>query len=197
MFASINLNLAFLIKTNFLGFLFIHNCIINLIIDYYQPLLILSLYYLFKKFFNKLKKVLNNKKLYLYLTYLIGILIFISCKGYSLDSMIVSQDYNILMLNIIPLSKKSQEIVDEVNKIQNGEVIKKNLKDRFYKTFNDLSIKTQSNVTLKIDNRRDKKLVDNRYTPITINNNELNNSTIKVFNDLIKRFNRINKKYKT
>jgi hypothetical protein len=91
---------------------------------------------------------------------------------------------------------KNELTFDEVTKIQNGEIIKKKVKDRFHKTFNDLSIKTQSNITLQINNKRDKALINNEYIPITINNYDFNDSSLKRYNDLVKRFNRINKKYK-
>jgi hypothetical protein len=81
---------------------------------------------------------------------------------------------------------------DEVNRIHNGENLVRKLKDRFSKSFSDMSIKTQSNVTLEVSNKRDKVLIGNDYTPSKLDNYI---PTTKVMEGIIKRFNKINKKY--
>jgi hypothetical protein len=113
---------------------------------------------------------------------------FVGIKKYGL--VVIDKDGSVHELSTFAGVPKNDLSFDEVNRIHNGEIIVRNLKDRFYKTFNSLSIKTQTNVTLQISNKRDKKLINNEYLPIIINNNEIDINITKNLNNIIKRFNK-------
>jgi hypothetical protein len=79
----------------------------------------------------------------------------------------------------------------EIESIFNGDTIKKETSFRFFKSFKDLSIITKK-VTISIKNNHDKKLIDNNYIPLNINelNHILDNTGkyCKIKNKIIKFF---------
>ena len=76
----------------------------------------------------------------------------------------------------------------EIKKILKGETITKEVPIRFHKSLKDLSI-TSKNVKINIKKNCDKKLIDNKYIPLTINemNHEFDNRSIfiKIKNRII------------
>jgi hypothetical protein len=70
----------------------------------------------------------------------------------------------------------------EVKNLFSGKTIKKEIPLRFYKSFKDLSIKIKSNLNLVLTRSNDKKLVNNQYIPMTIDN--LNHDNLSLFNKL-------------
>jgi hypothetical protein len=88
---------------------------------------------------------------------------------------------------------KNELNFDEVIKIHNGQSITRNLKDRFYKSFDNLTIKTQTNVKLEISNKRDKLLIDNSYIPIILSCPDVIDRKSGHFKSIVKRQNRFSK----
>jgi len=79
----------------------------------------------------------------------------------------------------------------EVKFIFEGDKIKKNIPLRFYKSFKDLSIKIKSDLEMILTRSNDKKLVNNQYIPININNLNQDNNTLynKLKNKILKLLN--------
>jgi len=70
----------------------------------------------------------------------------------------------------------------EIKSIFEGNQIKKQIPLRFYKSFKDLSIKIKSDLEMVLTRSNDKKLVNNHYIPMNIDN--LNHDNLSLFNKL-------------
>jgi hypothetical protein len=119
---------------------------------------------------------------------------FVGLKKYGL--LVTDKDGNKHESSTFAGVPKDSLTFDEVVNIHNGEVIVRKLKDRFSKTFNSLTIKTQSNVTLTISNKRDKSLVDNNYIPITVNSDsDRGSESTDMVGKILKKHNSLTKKH--
>jgi hypothetical protein len=118
---------------------------------------------------------------------------FVGLKKYGLR--VIDNEGNIKDSSTFAGVPKDTLTFDEVNSIHNGIPLVRKLKDRFNKSFNSLSIKTQSNVKLEVSNKRDKELINNVYIPKTVNLSEKQNFDGKLIDKLVNRHIRLKKKY--
>jgi len=82
---------------------------------------------------------------------------------------------------------------NQIKAIFNGEIVTINVDNRFFKSFNNLSI-TIKNIKLTIKNTNDKIKINNEYLPVVINNG-FYNSFEALFNKFKKLINKTIKKY--
>ena len=67
----------------------------------------------------------------------------------------------------------------EITDLHNNKEINKTIPLRFYKSFKDLSITIKTNVKVNLRRSNEKLLINNKYLPIKVNQNNINSSTGK------------------
>ena len=97
--------------------------------------------------------------------------------------------------SIICGMKRNGITFDEIVRIFNGEVISKDITNRFYKTMNSLNI-TIKDTTIKIDNKCYKVRQDNIHLPPYINLIENDSFINIIINKLINKLNAIKMRLK-
>ena len=75
---------------------------------------------------------------------------------------------NIIEKSVIAGVKRDSVTFKDVENIFNGETYTQEIENRFYKSLKNLNIRI-ANTHVTVDNKHDKKLVNNNYLPMNIN----------------------------
>jgi hypothetical protein len=102
--------------------------------------------------------------------------------GYTYRDMVNGNIYQYINNSVFAGVPRDTITWPEVKALFSGKTIKKEIPLRFYKSFKDLSINIKSNINLVLTRSNDKKLVNNQYIPMSIDN--LNHDNMTFFNKL-------------